>query len=84
MAKRTFTKYPNRCVTASKYNYTWTFATLSQDEVEQIESEVSSMSDEDLVHTYAKHWFMFNSPGTSSREDDIAEIYKAEILARMR
>lgn len=82
--KRTVTKYPSSCVKASKYNYKWTFATLSPDEVEQIESEASAMSDEDLVHTYAKHWFMFNSPGTSTREDDIAEIYKAEILARMR
>lgn len=81
---RTFTKYPNRCVTASKYNYKWTFGALSQDEVDQIETEVSQMSNEDLLRAYAKHWFDFNAPGTSTREDDIAEIYEAEILARMK
>ena len=81
---RTFTKYPNRCVTASKYNYKWTFGALSPDEVDRIEAEVSQMSNEDLLRAYAKHWFDFNAPGTSTREDDIAEIYKAEILARMK
>ena len=81
---RTFTKYPNRCVTASKYNYKWTFGALSRDEVDQIEAEVSQMSNEDLLRAYAKHWFDFNAPGTSTREDDVAEIYYAEILARMK
>jgi len=81
---RKFTKYPNTSIMTATHNYNLKFAALSNDEVNQIETEVAKMSNEDLLRSYAKHWFDFNSPGTSSREDDIGEIYKAEILARMR